>query len=151
MQYLAALLCAPALLAGCGDTGGSSSDPMVGCIAQIQPPGTYEYAAGIALPVATPGPGGTQEGADALNACARQRVLGPGALEASVAAAMGPQRIGTQTSGGVVRSNYTYGKPPSAALAQMRPAMTASPSIGSSATCPVNAPVIYGGAAYCFR
>ncbi|QFS81475.1 hypothetical protein FIU97_01330 [Roseivivax sp. THAF40] len=178
MRRLAAMICAPLLLAACGSGGsGGSSDPMVGCIMQIQPPGTYDYAAGTKLPVATPGPGGTQAGADALNACARERVFGNTAVAASVAAEMqSPTSVAIRDGGlphnyaqgssdgtvvaaargdGAVIRKYTYGTPPSshqnAVVTPRASAIAPSPVVRSSASCPANAPVIYGGASYCFR
>lgn len=97
-------------LAGCGMP--EPPDYALGCMFELNPPGAYEYPAGVAVPTVVPGAGGTQAGADALNACVRDRAAAAQAAGQPVA---GGQSVATTTSGGVTTQTYTYGTPPTVA------------------------------------
>lgn len=126
---------------------GASRDPMVGCMLQISPPGSYSYPAGQPVPVATPGPDGTQEGADALNACVRARTTGARPATPETGPVAGDHRVDLRQNDGATVRTYTYGTPPSRSAGLRSPTPAASPARG--AHCPPGASVLYGGTTYC--
>lgn len=71
------LCLAPLLLSSCGrstvDPSRGGQDLVVACSFEVRPPGSYENADGDQVPTVVPGAGGTQAGADALNACIRRK------------------------------------------------------------------------------
>ena len=148
LKRIAALigLLALAALSGCGSTG---PDYPLQCIFELKPVGAYEYPAGVAVPTVVPAEGGTQEGADALNACIRTRAAAAGAAPTSPGptSAAAPQQSTIQTNGALVTEVYTYGSPPPDArfVAPMQAAApTAPPSDGSpqQSTVPTNGAVV---------
>jgi len=64
--YLLGLLA----VAGCGSP---QPDFSVQCMFEVDAPGSYSLSNGGSTPVAVPGEGGTQAGADALNACIQRK------------------------------------------------------------------------------
>lgn len=68
-------------LAACGQD--ARPDFALSCQFEVNPPGSYEYPADVLVPTVKPGPGGTQEGADALNACIRRKAAEAGATTVS--------------------------------------------------------------------
>ena len=73
------LLAVAAALSACAGSGGP--DYPVTCVARTGAQGAYDYPAGVAVPTVTPAEGGTQAGADAINACIREMAgvnTGPG-------------------------------------------------------------------------
>lgn len=149
---------APALvllpLAGCAFS--PRSDPVVHCMLQIDPPGSYEYDAGVSNPFVTPGEGGTQAGADALNACIAASAPGDDAAPMSTVARGAQQQATSRRSAdGTVVRHYTYGTPPSSAQATSDNARQRVEAdlrgSGASASCPADAPFLYRGDSYCPR
>lgn len=122
-------LCAAAALSSCG--GSTGPDYPLQCIFELNPVGAYEYPAGTAAPTVVPGEGGTQEGADALNACIRAKAAATSTTPASVGAS---QQSAIETNGAVVTETYTYGTPPAARLSA--PTQAAAPSSSSRLAAP---------------
>ncbi len=128
LKRIAALigLLALAALSGCGSTG---PDYPLECIFELNPVGAYTYPAGVAVPTVVPAEGGTQEEADALNACIRTRAAAAGAAPASPGptSAGASQQSTIQTNGALITEVYTYGSlPPSAQF--VAPTQVAAPS-----------------------
>lgn len=76
---IVAALGATGLLAACA---APDADFATRCMSRVKPVGQYDYAAGQDIPVVMAGQGGTQAGADAVNACidrlAAEQGLKPG-------------------------------------------------------------------------
>lgn len=103
------LLAATTFLAACA--GSSSPDYTVSCIIRTGAPGAYDSPAGVAVPTVTPAEGGTQSGADAINACIRELAgvnTGPG-VGASTPVS---ERASVQASGNTVVRQYEFGNAP---------------------------------------
>jgi hypothetical protein len=98
---------------------------------QVNAPGEYEYPAGVAVPTVVPGSGATQEGADAINACVRERA-GVAQTPVPTGASSLQQTMTTQASGGVVTRTYTYGTPPAAAQSVAPAVAPAAMTAGSA-------------------
>jgi hypothetical protein len=136
LKRIAALigLCAMAALSGCA--GSTGPDYPLQCIFDLNPVGAYTYPAGIAVPTVVPAEGGTQEGADALNACIRTRAAAAGAAPASPepTSAGAPQQNTIQTNGPVTTRVFTYGSPPPDArfVAPTQAAVPSAPRSGGS-------------------
>lgn len=100
---LCGLIGAGLLLAGCVASG--QPDYPLQCIAELNPPGAYGYPAGVAAPTVVPETGGTQAGADAINACVRTKTAAPAAKPRKAV-------VETQsTTGTMTTKTYTYGTP----------------------------------------
>lgn len=96
------------------------------CLLEVDAPGSYVTRGVSGVPTVKPGGGGTQQGADAINACIRRKAgaggvqpaqsTRPATIETQLPDVAGvPQRVSTQTDGATVRQTYTYGTPPAAA------------------------------------
>lgn len=116
-----------AVLSSCSHSTGP--DYALQCMFDLNPVGAYEYPAGVAVPTVVPEEGGTQEGADALNACIRTRA---GAAEAAPTSAEASQRSTIQTNGPVTTATYTYGTPPGGWPSE--PTQAAAPSVSAEAS-----------------
>lgn len=126
------------------------------CIEQVSAVGTYSFLQGqhgtkleTRLPRATPitsGPvelRGTQEGADAINACIKQTAQRSGGDLTSGGAITDQQTYDpSSTSGGPTAATATV-----AATSSTVPRRTATTSFG----CPKYADVLHGGKQYCTR
>ncbi|EPX85522.1 hypothetical protein [Salipiger mucosus] len=126
-------------LASCASGRG---DPVVHCMIQVDPPGAYDYDGGQTPPLVVPGEGGTQAGADAVNACLRASpTVGSRAT------------VETETATGATVRSYTYGTPPSRPSERVVASAAAAPAPGAlaatSGLCTPGAPVIYRGTTYC--
>lgn len=103
------LLAVAAALSACAGSGGP--DYPVTCVARTGAQGAYDYPAGVAVPTVTPAEGGTQAGADAINACIREMAgvnTGPGVAASTPIS----ERASVQTDGNTVVRHYQYGSPP---------------------------------------
>jgi hypothetical protein len=110
---------------------------------EVNAPGQYGYPAGVAVPTVVPEAGATQEGADAINACIRDR-----AAAAQSVAPSTQQTMTTQANAGVVTRTYTYGTPPAAQANAPEAALSTAPS-SSPAQCNLE---MTGGSGYsCVR
>lgn len=111
------------LAAGMAQAQAGAPDLALRCQFEVNPAGAYEYPAGVAAPVVVPGAGGTQAGADALNACIRAK-----AAAAALPVATAPQRpaqmVSTRMEGGRAVSTYSDGP---ASAAGTRPARAQKP------------------------
>jgi hypothetical protein len=123
------------------------------CQQQTQAVGTYSIRAAqgsssllgrIPRADAVKSLGGTQAGADAINACIQRTILGD------------QQRVESVRVGNTTVETYTYGTPPSKAatsrdreqiLADMRREQLGERSFG----CTQDAPVLFGGTQYCVK
>jgi hypothetical protein len=123
------------------------------CMQEAKAPGTYSLSLKVRgrsfmdrLPKATPvvGLGGTQAGADAINACTLAKAHG------------GTYEVETVGAGDATVVHYTYGTPPSKTaaprdreqiLADMRREQLGERSFG----CTQDAPVLFGGTQYCVK
>ena len=104
LRFVFAILSA-LLLSACG--GPTGQDYALACIFEIDPPGGYGYPAGVLVPTVVPEAGGTQAGADALNACIIEKSGG-------VASQSTPSLGGTnsvQLNGNSTVRTFTYGTP----------------------------------------
>ena len=124
------------LLGVAGCVGSSRPDYVTACMFETSVQGAYEYG-DAAVPVVTPGEGGTAEGAAALNACI-QRKAGAAGTVASAPALMEQSRV--ETTGGQTVRTYTYGQPPQSAP-------TTTPARPSGETCR-RGNVLSGGSGY---
>ncbi len=129
MRRAGGLLALGLVLAGCVPSQPTGMDAMLTCMASVNPPGAYDYPAGVQFPTVTPVEDGTAAGAAALNACISQlaQTSAPAAAPRQTAPlqSMTVQEAG-QPSGRVKDVTYTYGTPPAAkatpSLAPARPA-----------------------------
>ncbi|MDW4499072.1 hypothetical protein R5H30_13835 [Sulfitobacter sp. D35] len=134
-------------LAACSSGG---ADYATQCMFEVNAPGAYEYPAGQAVPVVSPGVGGTAEGAAAVNACIQNKAQ----LAASTPAGSTQKAVvETETVDGrqYTVQTYTYGTPPAAAQAApvvVTPAYRA-PARLVSPGCTLGNPRIYRGSLYC--
>ncbi len=95
-----------AALSACATSSGP--DYALQCMFEVDAPGEYEYAAGVLEPTVFPSRGGTQAGADAINACIVRK-----ANDARIAATTRTgQQVQTTASGDRVVRTVTYGTPP---------------------------------------
>lgn len=62
----------PVALVACSSSS-ATEDLALQCMFEVDPEGSYAYPAGVRAPLVVPVPGGTQAGADAINACIRQK------------------------------------------------------------------------------
>ncbi|RAK21907.1 hypothetical protein ATI53_100363 [Salipiger aestuarii] len=149
MRLLLLALRLPA--AACGNV--RKADLVTRRMLQLSPEGGYEYRDGNAAAV-TPGPSGTQEGADAINAC----VLGKRvAADVPQPVPQGPTRGGIpectvvrRGAGNTTAQTYTGGTPPSDATTPLENA--AQPSarqFRASAGCPPGVSGMYRGTLIC--
>lgn len=101
---LAVLLCLPGLAAGAKMRG---PDYALLCQFEVNPAGSYEYPAGVSAPVVVPGAGGTQAGADALNACIRRKAAAS-SIPVSVTLPSGAVKTSRRV-GDMVSTTYSLG------------------------------------------
>ncbi|MGL4280073.1 MAG: hypothetical protein ACRCS0_06885 [Albidovulum sp.] len=97
MRKTIALLGLP-LLAACA---GPKADLPLICIAEVNPPGSYTYPAGIAAPTVSPDTDGTAAGAAAVNACIRSKAAagqGGGMMKPIAESSAAPKGVPTQSS-----------------------------------------------------
>lgn len=115
------------VLAGCVPSQPAGMDAMLTCMASVNPPGAYDYPAGVQFPTVTPVEDGTTEGAAALNACISQLAQASAAAPRHSAPlqSLKVQEVGQHTgqhsaqhsgqhSGRAREVTYTYGTPPAA-------------------------------------
>lgn len=141
--------CALLLLLPLAACGPQTADPVTKCMFQVKPEGSYEYGSG-AYPVVTPGQGGTQAGADAINACVAARRDGapaPATPAPQSAAALPQSTTERYAEDGTTVRSYTYGTPP----ASKTPATPVAVTRGSyeSAGCPAGVNGLYRGTLLC--
>jgi hypothetical protein len=162
-RVLTALAASGILLSACGDTRpfySPEAAKQVGkaCLEQVNAVGTYSFNAGqhstnyeSRLPRAAPiitgldGGDGTQEGADAINACINRRAQQDLMLTPSASGgAITDQQTydPSSTSGGTAAATATV-----ASTSSTVPRRTATTSFG----CPKYADVLHGGKLYCTR
>ncbi|MBN9889166.1 hypothetical protein [Salipiger abyssi] len=117
---------------------------------QVDAPGTYEYPAGVANPVITPGQGGTQAGADALMACVAAKVGEAPSVSGATGGIPEETEIRRTESGATVK-RYTYGTPPSAAARQRDAGEMSAVPVAEAGygQCPPGASSMYRGTLYC--
>ncbi|KAE9632696.1 hypothetical protein [Parasedimentitalea maritima] len=108
---IVSLTVAAATLTAC--SGGRGPDYALSCTFEVNPPGQYEYPAGVVAPVVTPGIGGTAEGAASMNACIQRMASTSGYAGSN----RGRATVETESvsGGNYTVSTYTYGSPPAAA------------------------------------
>ncbi|MBE1291495.1 MAG: hypothetical protein GJ677_03300 [Rhodobacteraceae bacterium] len=126
------------------------------CIEQVNAVGTYSFRQGqhgtnleTRLPRATPITGGpvelqgTQQGADAINACIKLKAQRNAAVQSSAGTIIDQQTYDpSSTSGGTAAATATV-----ASTSSTVPRRTATTSFG----CPKYADVLHGGKLYCTR
>jgi len=107
VHLTAPMLAAYGLLTACAP----APDYPVTCIARTGAPGTYDYPAGVAVATVVPAAGGTQAGADAINACIRQ-MAGVTAQPGFDANTPVSERAGVQSGGNPTVRQPQYGNAP---------------------------------------
>ena len=95
-----------AALVGC--VGGAFNYD-VQCMGEVKPAGSYTYAAGSAVPTVRPGPGGSVQGAAALNTCIRSKAAAAGKTVSPVPASS-RQVYTISTNGATVTRHYSFGR-----------------------------------------
>ncbi len=140
-------ICVVAGLASCGgvDLG---NEYATSCIIELQLPGGYEYPAGQITPTAVPVQGGTQAGADTLNACIRAKAAAAGQTISRAPAVQSiPETVTAQSSGTGTTTTYTYGTPPTPATAT--PAASSAADSTAVFGCAAGSSPFQGGTGYC--
>jgi len=101
--YAALVMGAGLSLSACGTSG--PPEFVLACQFEVNPPGSYDYPAGVPVPTVKPGPGGTQDGADALNVCIRRKAAEAGVTTVSKpapGAEANPKRVAQMTAPGIL-------------------------------------------------
>ena len=97
------------LLASCAVQKGL--DFPLQCQMEVRPQGSYEYAAGVSVPLVRPLANGSASGAAALNTCIRSKAAAAGITTAPVPmSATTRQRYVLETSGSRLTRKYVYGR-----------------------------------------
>lgn len=95
-----------AALVGCVGAGLNYD---VQCMGEIKPQGSYTYPAASAVPTVRPGPGGTVQGAAALNTCIGSKAAAAGKAVSPVPASS-RQIYTISTNGNTVVRHYSFGR-----------------------------------------
>ena len=95
-----------AALVGCIGAGTGYDEQ---CMGEVKPAGSYTYAASSAVPTVRPGPGGTVQGAAALNTCIRSKAAAAGKTVSPVPASS-RQIYTLSTQGDTVTRRYSFGR-----------------------------------------